>query len=88
MNNKQVLGALSMDLKRVAFGYFRGSISMAKIFFQQALKRRRELDRKALKPYLVIFLNKMEELKGEERGKAAEDALFYSTIFQNASIHL
>ena len=85
MNNKQILGALAMDMKRVALGYFRGSTSMAEIFFQQALKRKNELKDKDIKPYLVVLLNKMEKIKKEERSKAAEDALFYSTIFQNAS---
>jgi hypothetical protein len=85
MDNKQVLGALAMDMKRVALGYFRGSTSMANIFFQQALKRKNELKHKDIKPYLVVLLNKMDKIKKEERSKAAEDALFYSTIFQNAS---
>ena len=85
MKNKQILGAIAMDLKRVALGYFRGSSSMAERFFQEALKRRNELDNKALEPYLIKLLNNMENLKKEDREKAAEDALFYSTIFQNAS---
>lgn len=85
MNNKQVLAALAMDLKRVALGYFRGSTSMAETFFQEALKRKAEIDSKKLKPYLVKFLNDMKNLKKEEGKRAAEDALLYSTIFQNAS---
>lgn len=85
MNNKQILGALAMDMKRVALGYFRGSNSMAEIFFKQGLKRKNELNYKDIKPYLVVLLNKMESIQGEESGKAAEDALLYSTIFQNAS---
>ena len=85
MQNKQVLGALAMDLKRVALGYFRGSNSMAERFFQEALKRKDELDNKNLKPYLVKLLKDMDSIKTEDGEKAAEDALFYSTIFQNAS---
>jgi hypothetical protein len=85
MNNKQILGALAMDLKRTALGYFRGSTIMAKRFSQEALKRKSELDYRSLKSYLIIFLNKIEELEGEEKDRAAEDALLYSTIFQNAS---
>ena len=85
MQNKQILGALAMDLKRVALGYFRGSNSMAEKFFQEALKRRDEIDSQNLKPYLVKFLGDMESLKTEKGERAAEDALFYSTIFQNAS---
>ena len=85
MNNKQILGALAIDLKRVAIGYFRGSTIMSEKFFQEALKRRNELDDSNLKPYLVKFLKDMENLKKEKNDRAAEDALLYSTIFQNAS---
>jgi hypothetical protein len=74
-----------MDLKRVALGYFRGSTTMSERFFEEALKRKEEIDNKSLKPYLVKFLNDMENLNKEERKKAADDALMYSTIFQNAS---
>ena len=85
MKNKQILGALALDLKRVALGYHRGSIIMADKFFQEAIKRRNELDNGDLKPYLVKLLNDMEKLRIENKSKAADDALFYSTIFQNAS---
>ena len=86
MNNKQILGALAMDLKRVAIGYFRGSTIMSEKFFQEALKRRSEIDNKNLKPYLVKLLNDMENINKEKNERAAEDALLYSTIFQNAAI--
>ncbi len=85
MNNKQVFGALSMDLKRVALGYYRGSTIMSERFFQEALKRRDEIDKKNLKPYLIKFLNDLENLNKEEKEEAAENALLYSTIFKNAS---
>jgi len=86
MNNKQILGALALDLKRVAIGYYRGSTAMSDRFFEEALKRRREIDSASLKPYLVKFLKDMEGLKKDKNDRAAEDALLYSTIFQNASI--
>lgn len=86
MNNKQILGALAMDLKRVAIGYFRGSTIISERFFEEAIKRRSELDNSSLKPYLVKFLKDMEGLKKDKNDRAAEDALLYSTIFQNASI--
>jgi hypothetical protein len=82
MKNKQILGALALDLKRAALGYFRGSNPMAERFFAEALKRRDELDKRELKPYLSKFLQNMEKIKTE---KSADDALLYSTIFQNAS---
>jgi len=85
MTNKQIFGDLSLDLKRVAIGYNRGSIRMAERFFEEALKRRDEIDRKKIKPYLVRFILEMDSIKRENTEKAAEDALMYSTIFQNAS---
>jgi len=85
MKNKQILGALALDLKRVAIGYFRGSNTMAERFYKEALKRRKELTDKDLKPYLINFLNKLDKLQKQEKSKAADDALLYSTIFQNAA---
>lgn len=85
MSNKQILGDLSLDLKRVAMGYNRGSIRMAERFFEEAMKRRDEINRENIRPYLIRFLKEMDNIKGEKREKAAEDALMYSTIFQNAS---
>jgi hypothetical protein len=85
MKNKQILGALAMDLKRVALGYFRGSSTMADRFFIEALKRRDEIDSNELKPYVRTLLFTMENIKNEKKDRAAEDALFYSTLFQNAS---
>lgn len=85
MKNKQALGALAMDLKRAALGYFRGSTSMADRFFIEALKRRDEIDSNTLKPYVRRLLHTMENIKKEKSDRAAEDALFYSTLFQNAS---
>jgi hypothetical protein len=70
----------------VATGYFRGSNVMAEKFYAEALKRKKELDNKKLKPYLIKFLNKLDNLNKQEKAKAAEDALLYSTIFQNAAI--
>jgi len=86
MNNKQILGALALDLKRAALGYHRGSIVMGDKFFQEAIKRKNEIEIDSLKPYLVKLLNDMENLKKTKRDRIAEDALFYSTLFQNAAI--
>lgn len=86
MKNKQILGALALDLKRAAVGYFRGSNIMADKFYLEALKRRSELDNKNLKPYLTIYLDKLDKLNKKDLQQAAEDALLYSTIFQNAAV--
>ncbi len=85
MNNKIIFGALAMDLKRVALGYHRGSDAMAERFFEEALLRRNELDLQTVRPYLVKILQNLENIKKQNKEKSAEDALLYSTLFQNAS---
>jgi hypothetical protein len=85
LKNKQLLGALAMDLKRVALGYFRGSTIMAERFFIEAVKRKTEIDGSTLKPYLRKLLVDMETLSKSDEKKAADEALFYSTMFQNAA---
>jgi len=81
------LSSLAMDLDRVAVGLHRGSYKMAERFTEEALKRKREIDLTAVKPYIKNLLEKMEvDLKSEDKGKKAEDALMYSTLFQNAAL--
>ena len=82
-----VISSLSMDLKRVALGFYRGSDSTAKRFREEALKRAYEIDKVKVKPYLRDFLNKLPGILNHKDGeRVAEDALMYSTIFQNYAI--
>lgn len=86
MKNKIILESLSMDLKRVALGLHRGSISMAERFMEEALRRKKEFDMKGLEPYVQKLIFRMEHsLKDKDNQKKAEDALMYSTLFQNAA---
>lgn len=85
--NKIALSSLSMDLKRVALGYHNGSITTAKRFLEEAIKRRDEVDKKKVRPYLRKILENLDELFSQkDNQKIAEDALMYSTIFQNAAL--
>jgi len=84
MNNKQVLGALAMDLKRVAVGLHRGSITMASRFTEEAYKRINEVDNNQLLPYMKKVLENIRlTLSILDKDKKAEDSLMYSTIVQN-----
>lgn len=84
---KVALESLSMDLKRVALGYYRGSDTMAKRFSEEALKRKEEVDSNMIKPYVVKLLQTMEtSLQQENTKRIAEDALMYSTLFQNYTL--
>ncbi|MEK7451014.1 MAG: hypothetical protein AAB662_03715 [Patescibacteria group bacterium] len=87
MKNKLALSSLALDLKRMALAYHRGSEKVAARFFEEALKRKQEVDVSKIKPYVVDLLDKFEKIKFEkERDKRAEDALMYSTLFQNAAL--
>lgn len=87
MNNNQILGALALDLRRVAQGYYRGSEKMAVRFAEEALLRKEELQNADLKPYLQKLLSKLNIMLSEkDHKKLAEDALMYSVLFQNAAV--
>lgn len=82
-----ILSSLSMDLDRVSLGLHRRSDRMVQRFIQEALARKKEIDLRVVKPYIAVLLDKMEEaLSSEDRDKKAEDALMYSTLFQNAAL--
>ena len=83
MNNKISLESMVMDLKRVALGYHRNSLTMAKRFYEEALKRKQEIDTTTTKPYLQAILEKIETLQNQSKEKIAEDALMYSVLIQN-----
>lgn len=77
MDNKQLLSALAMDLKRVALGLYRKSDATAARFLIEAMKRKQEIDTQKLLPYMQQILTKVNE------DINAEDALMYSTRIQN-----
>lgn len=83
MNNKVALESLAMDLKRVALGYQRNSLAMATQFYEEALKRKNEIDQTSLKPYVRKLLDKVDLLSNNSTGAIAEEALMLSTLLQN-----
>ena len=86
--NKILVASLAMDLKRVAIGFYKGSDKTAKRFSEEALKRSDEIDKQKVKSYLRNFLDKLPNvLNQKDKKKVAEDALMYSTIFQNYALH-
>ena len=89
MNNKIILESLAMDLKRVALGFHRRSNTMAERFMQEAMARKKEIKKESIDKYVLRLLSKMEEsFKTSDNSKKAEDALMYSTLFQNASLKI
>lgn len=88
-DNRTILGALALDLHRVSLGYQRGSIKMAEVFLKEARKRKSEIRTDEVKPYVRKLLSKLDDLFLEQdHQKIAEDALMYSTLFQNAALQL
>lgn len=89
MNDRKiVISSLALDLRRVAQGYNRGSIKMADRFFEEALARKAEAEDFDLPVYVKRMLERFGEIKNFQTSKKAEYALMYSTLFQNASLHL
>ena len=90
MNKTQrQLASLSMDLKRVALGFYRNSNSMANRFIKEAIKRSEEIDAKTLKPYIRRLLTNLDsKFAQKDKQKIAEDAMMYSILFQNAALKL
>lgn len=87
-DDKYIFASMAMDLKRVALGLHSGSNVTAKRFFEEALKRKNEINVEDLKPYLKKFLDKLSKLMDQkDNKKIAEDALMLSTIFQNYSLY-
>ncbi len=87
-DDQKVIIAMAMDLKRVALGYYNGSKNTAMRFYDEVLKRKSEIDENNLKPYLKNILEKLPGLINQsDDKKVADDALMYSTIFQNYALH-
>lgn len=83
MNQKIIIESLAMDLKRVALGLYRGSNLMADRFKKEALKRGLELENQEIADYLKKLLAGCRKSLAVSSEKTAEDALMYSTLFQN-----
>lgn len=85
-NQKALMGALAMDLKRVALSLYRGSYKTANRFKEEALKRSKELEVLETEEYIKNLLSKTKECLKRNDEEAAEDALMYSTLFQNFAL--
>ena len=81
-----LLASLAMDLKRVAMASYRNSENVAARFIKESLMRKKELDRVATRPHIRLLLSRLDDALAQKDSKRrAEDALMYSTLFQNAA---
>ena len=86
-NNQIAISSLAMDLKRVALGYYKGSNNTAERFTQEALKRCEEIKTEEVRLYMQKIIKKLPlVLSQTDKQKLAEDALMYSTLFQNYAL--
>ena len=83
MNKKIIIESLAMDLKRVALGFYRKSLTMAEQFRQEALKREKELEAFPLDNYLAKLVDNTRKTLSRDDPEMAEDALMLSVLFQN-----
>ena len=80
MNDQQnIIGALAMDLKRVAMSTFNGSDIVADRFWKEAQKRKSEIEMPKVPGYIENLLNNLNNKKDYER------LLMYSILLQNYS---
>lgn len=85
MDKKIIVASLAMDLKRVALGLYRGSSSAA-IFKKEALQRGHELEQFIPDPNIQKLWRKTKQVLQSDSERVAEDALMYSTLFQNFAV--
>lgn len=85
-NQKQIVESLAMDLKRVALRLHRGSFNMANRFKEEALKRSQELETHNSNNYLKKLIHAMRVVLLSNKKRTCEDALMYSTLFQNFAL--
>lgn len=84
MNDQRIIiESLAMDLKRVAVGLQRGSLGMAKRFTAEALQREEELEKQTSNPYLTRLVSGSRKALQTTSSRTPDDALMYSTLFQN-----
>lgn len=83
-NNELILGALAMDLQRIANGYHRGSNKMATRFVLETKRWQQEIDRSKLPQYIIDILDRLNPLfKSDDLQLIADRVLMYSTLLQN-----
>ena len=85
MNGQKIaIESLAMDLKRVALGLQRGSTDMAKRFQEEGLARTDEITNQGFSDdHLRRLVHGAQSTLTSTDERVAEDALMYSTLFQN-----
>lgn len=77
MNDQQIIGALAMDLKRVALAKHYGSDKVADRFWQEVIKRKEVFSKIKLPEYLADIYTNLENKNDKD------SLLMYSVLLQN-----
>lgn len=84
MTNIQLIGAIAVDLKRIARAYSNNSLDTGKRFVIEVAETQKEINSAAIESYMQkIFQQLPKILENHDYLELAEDALMYSTILQN-----
>lgn len=87
MNTAQFVGAIAMDLKRVAAALQRESFDMARELMEKTNKTKDYINLEEVDPYVREILGDLSSIsKNKNRLHAAETALMYGTLLQNYSL--
>lgn len=86
LDQKIIIESLAMDLKRFAVGLHRGSFGMADRFKEEAVKRVDELEICSNSEYLNRLTLRLKRVLLDKSDRTAEDALMFSTLFQNFAL--
>lgn len=84
---KQEVGALALDLKRVAQGYQSNSAKMSDQFAKDALEIAKRLNKEQLPGYVAKVLEKLPDTLNQPNSyERADDALTYSSILWSSVV--
>lgn len=86
MNNKLLLEAMALDLKRVALGAHGKSQKMVDRFLIEVFKRNELLDKNSIpKSFQKVLLTMKKRLNDNDLNNIADHALMYSTLLISLS---
>jgi hypothetical protein len=84
MNNDQLIGAIAVDLKRVAQAFGNNSFETGNRFIKEVFYTIDEMTLLDVEPYVQNIFKKLSSvLTNTNHEELAEDALMYSTILHN-----
>jgi len=87
MSTEQFIGAVAMDLKRVAASLQRGSFSMAEELLGKALATKKHIELGKVESHIRKMLVDIDNISvNKNHLQAAEIALMYGTLLQNYSL--